>query len=199
LCYLNARISDLNRAMTSTLEVSAVMQNGEESIEIGGEILSISRIYMWQNNMPHISISGSAARRGQNITVHIKRSPSEPTDTDTGLASAAPSVLKLHVAQVGAVEELVSITEPNESKYYTWEAPQLKGEAIAALADNEAEAIKEQFVLTRPLGWRGVADEIELQAWNGPTWASGMDFIALVEFEGGKVLRSGVQTADVVC
>jgi hypothetical protein len=142
---------------------------------------------MWQNNMPHISISGSAARRGQNITVHIKRSPS-----DTGLASAAPSVLKLHVAQVGAVEELVSITESNESKYYTWEA-------IAALADNEAEAIKEQFVLTRPLGWPGVSDEIELQAWNGPTWASGMDFIALVEFEGGKVLRSGVQTADVVC
>lgn len=147
--------------------------------------------------MPHISISGSAPRRGQNITVHIKRTPGA---SEASLASTAPSVLKLHVAQVGTVDELVSITDAsNASRYYTWEAPQLKGAAIAALADNEADAIKEQFVLTRPVGWRGVPDEIELQAWNGPTWDSGMDFIALVELDGGNVLRSGVQTADVVC
>lgn len=152
---------------------------------------------MWQNNMPHISVTGTTPRRGQNITVHIKRTPST---ANAALANTVPSVLRLHVAQVSAVEELVAITEAsNEAKYYTWDAPQLKGDSIAALANDEGAAIREQFFLTRPVGWRGFPNEIELQAWNGPKWGGGMDFIALVEFEGGKVLRSGVQTADVVC
>ncbi|PVG03364.1 hypothetical protein CPB86DRAFT_695887 [Serendipita vermifera] len=178
--------------------MNTVTSNAVDALEIGNETLSINKVYMWQNAMPSINTSGASnTRKGQHITVHIKRTPGVATGA---LSASPPKVAKLHVAQVSKVDDLKSVTSSNdEASYYAWSAPQLMSDRVAAGAyDDETAARREHFVLTRPVGWRGFQDEIELQAWDGPTWGQGKDFVAIVEFEGGKVLRSDPIAADVV-
>jgi hypothetical protein len=151
---------------------------------------------MWANAQPRISASGASnTPPGQHITVHIKRAPKVATDE---LSATPPKVVKLHVAQVSKVDDLRSVTSSNNETYYAWNSPQLMDRSIVATEYDENAARKEHLVLTRPIGWRGFQDEIELQAWDGPTWGTGKDFVAMVELEGGKVLRSDPIAADVV-
>ncbi|KAG8787275.1 hypothetical protein FRC19_009892 [Serendipita sp. 401] len=154
---------------------------------------------MWLNNMPTISLTGASPRKGHHIVVHIKRH----SDSLASLSDDAPKVLKVHVIQASKVEDLSSLrltAEDNSdsSRYYSWDGPQLLGDAVSARATDERAARQQHFVLTRPKGWRGAEDEIEINAWDGPSWEGGLDFIAFVEFEGGQVLRTDVQTADIV-
>jgi hypothetical protein len=154
---------------------------------------------MWKNNMPRITTPGEQPRRnGQHVTVHITRTKEATSETAADGESTPPRVLKLHVAQASDISDL-SACASDEDRSYTWNSPELLGEAVAAQAENEASAIRHHFVLKRPEGWRGIPNEIELQAWDGPTWRERSDFVVLVEFEGGVVLRSDVQTADVAC
>lgn len=156
---------------------------------------------MWQNNMPHVSHGGTGAntRKGQHITVHIKRTRSD----STGLASTPPVVVaKLHVIQTSSVDAIESFSASSNlsgegSNYFSWVAPSTSAGPQAGEV-NETRAREENVALIRPIGWRGYTDEIEIQAWDGPDWGANKDFVALVEFEGGLVLRSDVHTADSV-
>lgn len=156
---------------------------------------------MWKNNMPGITQPGGPPRRnGQHITVHITRTKESTSENgenaQTAISGPPPRVLKLHVAQISNVNDL-SACASDESRSYTWSSPQLLGDAIAAQAEDENAARIHRFLLKRPDGWRGIPNDIELQAWDGPTWPERSDFVAIVEFENGQVLRSEVQTADV--
>lgn len=158
---------------------------------------------MWQNNMPHITsgASNQTRRKGQHVTVHIKR-----TRPDSATLASSPPVIvkKLHVIQTSSIDNLAgfttSLTVSGEgSNYYSWDVPAPSSDtAPQAGAVEEGTAIRENSAMIRPIGWRGIPDELEVQAWDGPDWGEGKDFVALVEFEGGLVLRSDVQTADVV-
>lgn len=139
---------------------------------------------------------GQTARKGHHITVHIKREPVSPS---TALATTTPTILRLHVAQVSSAEALLSVSSSDPGQCYTWDSPLLKGVEFAGLVSDESSAQREHHLLMRPIGWRGVENEVEIQAWDGPRWGQGKDFVALVEFDSQKVLRSDVQTADVVC
>ncbi|CCA69112.1 hypothetical protein PIIN_03012 [Serendipita indica DSM 11827] len=170
--------------------VSQVLSSADESVSIRGETLTIRRVYMWANNMPGLNSNPQSS--GHNITVHIRR------QSESALTDDAPKVLKLHVVQTSSLNDLTSFASNLDStRYFSWDGPQLQGLTAQESLD-ESAAIEHKFVLTRPRGWRGFDDEIEIQAWKGPTWAGGRDFVALVEFEGGKVLRTDVQSADVV-
>jgi len=158
---------------------------------------------MWQNNMPRISRgpSDQARRNGQHITVHIKRTRPD----SASLASTPPVVVKrLHVIQTSSLDNLASFhasptTSGESSNYYSWDAYPDSSTAGSQAGGVEEDAVRnENMALVRPIGWRGFPDEIEVQAWDGPDWGASKDFVALVEFEGGSVLRSDVQMADVV-
>jgi hypothetical protein len=113
-------------------------------------------------------------------------------------------VKKLHAIQTNSIDNLAGFTSSSTasgegSNYYSWDAPAASADAAPqAGAMEEGRARREHLAMIRPIGWRGIPDEIEVQAWDGPDWGEGKDFVALVEFEGGLVLRSDVQTADVV-
>ncbi|KAG8833061.1 hypothetical protein FRC17_000066 [Serendipita sp. 399] len=184
---------------TAVLSINEVVTQGTERVEIGDEDLDISRVYMWLSNMPTITADGTSPRRGHHLIVHMKRHAKSSTE----LSGEPPKVLKVHVFQTSTVDGLSSLYPTGEddsdsSRYYSWSGPELLGDVALANATDERAARQQHFVLTRPKGWRGVDDEIEIQAWDGPSWQGGLDFVAFVEFEGGRVLRTGVQTADVV-
>ncbi|KIM25395.1 hypothetical protein M408DRAFT_26186 [Serendipita vermifera MAFF 305830] len=187
--------------MTSTtLALDEVTRNAAEELESNGEKLCINKVYMWQNNMPRISVSGQAARKGQHMTVHIKRTK---PDSST-LSNTPPVVTRLHAFQINSADQLAAFTSSSNlsgegSNYFSWAVPSASSNDAQAGAVDETTARQQNVALVRPTGWRGYPDEIEIQAWDGPDWGAGKDFVAVVEFEGGLVLRSDVQTADTVC
>jgi hypothetical protein len=158
---------------------------------------------MWQDNMPRITHGPADGNRrnGQHIIVYIKR-----TQPDSAELASTPPVLvkKLHVVQASSVDDLASfnashMTSGEGSDYYSWDMPAGSVDASPqAGAMEESMARREHLAMIRPIGWRGIPDEIEVQAWDGPDWGPGKDFVAIVEFEGGLVLRSDVHTAEVV-
>jgi hypothetical protein len=153
--------------------------------------------------MPHITggASDQPRRKGQHITVHIRR-----TRPDAAALASAPPVLvkKLHVVQTSSIDNLAgfnasSTVSGEGSNYHSWDVGAPPNDAVPqAGATEERTAVQEHLAMIRPIGWRGIPDEIEVQAWDGPDWGERKDFVALVEFEGGLVLRSEVQAADVV-
>jgi hypothetical protein len=153
--------------------------------------------------MPHITVGGNdqPQRKGQHITVHIKR-----TRSDAAALASSPPVLvkKLHVVQTSSIDTLASFTASSTasgegSNYYSWDVAAPPNDAAPQAGSmEERTAIQEHLAMIRPIGWRGIPDEMEVQAWDGPDWGERKDFVALLEFEGGLVLRSDVKTADVV-
>jgi hypothetical protein len=133
-----------------------------------GEYPSDNDLKMWQNNMPHITTGASdqTRRKGQHITVHIKRTRPD----SAALASSPPiHVTKVHVVQTSSTDSLASFTASSTvsgegSNYYSWDIPAASADAAPqAGAMEEGTAIREHLAMIRPIGWRGIPDEIEVQ------------------------------------
>jgi hypothetical protein len=101
------------------------------------------------------------------------------------------SPIQLHVLRTNPSGQLL----PGTDNYYTW-AP-----APSSLAPEEAESATavrggEQFIV-RPPGFFQGDDALSVNAWNGPNWGHEVQFVAVLEFEGGARLRSEVVNMEI--
>ncbi|KZV74483.1 hypothetical protein PENSPDRAFT_674182 [Peniophora sp. CONT] len=193
----------------STAEV--VRAQAAKEVSVGGETLSISKVHMWRNAQPRVSTLAEEALRStspQNtrplsLTMTVKRNSGTSTASTDGLdSSVLPYLVAIHVLREGipfsAQAELNTSPDDPTSIHYAWPAPPLGAtENIAETPAHEGAYFLAQTV--------DKGSALSLSAWNGPLWGvlrngldDMLDFIAVLEFEGGIFLTSERQRVETV-
>jgi hypothetical protein len=172
---------------------------------------------MWRNDQPRVASAAEEieralspqALRPTNITLTIRRkddndldasgASARATDADNGLdSSVAPYIVALHVLRDGHPASLGGVAPPDDptSVHFAWPAPPAPGPAATSAAHEGA-----YFVADALDGGSGLG----LSAWNGPAWSSMrngiddmVDYVAVVEFQGGMFLASEKRRVEVV-
>ncbi|TFY71285.1 hypothetical protein EVG20_g1724 [Dentipellis fragilis] len=133
-------------------------------------------------------------------TAEVLASPSRMTSSPPFL----PYIVALHVIRVNQDPPATPTTAdfpPDSpiSSHFAWAAPP----TLFSMTDDVATAAKEGgFFVSAPAERE---DALELSAWHGPRWGSlrnglddMIDYVAVVEFEGGVFLKSQRQRLQIV-
>ncbi|VDB84887.1 unnamed protein product [Peniophora sp. CBMAI 1063] len=194
----------------STAEV--VRNQAVKEVSVGGETLSIAKAHMWRNAQPRVSSLAEEAERSSspqtmrplNLSVTVKRTSGTSATLNDGLeSSVVPYLVAIHVLREGipisAQAELNTSPDDPTSIHYAWPAPPAIGTA-ESVAEGPAHEGAYFLAMTMDNG-----NSLSLSAWNGPLWGAlrnglddMLDYIAVLEFQGGIFLTSERHRVEVI-